>query len=35
MEENKYIRLEMLELEEMLVKGGYIDPEEAFLANSN
>ena len=34
MEENEYIRLELLELEELLVKGGYVDPDEASIANS-
>lgn len=35
LDENKYIRLEMLELEELLVKGGYIDPDEALIAKSD
>jgi hypothetical protein len=34
MQENKYIRLEMLELEELLVEAGYIDPDEADAATS-
>lgn len=29
MEENRFIRYEMLELQELLVRAGYIDPEEA------
>ena len=29
MAENKFIRLELLELQEMLVRAGYVDPEEA------
>ena len=28
--ENEYIKYDLLELEEMLVKGGYLEPEEAF-----
>jgi hypothetical protein len=35
MKENKYIRLEMLELEELLVRAGYIDPDEADLGKSD
>ena len=27
--DNKFVRLEMLELQELLVKAGYVDPEEA------
>jgi hypothetical protein len=35
LQENEYIKYDLLELQEMLVKGGYLDPEEAFrhLAN--
>jgi len=35
LQENEYIRYDLLELQEMLVKGGYLDPEEAskHLAN--
>ena len=29
MEENKFILYDMLELQELLVRAGYIDPEEA------
>lgn len=28
--ENEYIKYDLLELEELLVKGGYLDPQEAF-----
>jgi hypothetical protein len=31
--ENKYIYYNLLELQELLVKGGYINPEEAFEMN--
>ena len=29
--ENKYLTFDMLELQEMLVKGGYLDPHEALV----
>lgn len=29
LQENEYIRYDVLELQEMLVKGGYLDPDEA------
>lgn len=29
LEENRFVRYEMLELQELLVRAGYIDPEEA------
>lgn len=29
LQENDYIRYDLLELQEMLVKGGYLEPEEA------
>jgi len=35
MHENKFIRLELLELQEMLVKAGYILPEEAEKFSSS
>ena len=35
MAENKFIRLELLELQEKLVKGGYLLPEEANLISSS
>jgi hypothetical protein len=34
MQENKFIHLELLELQELLVKGGYIKTEEALNNNS-
>ena len=34
MEENKFIRLELLELQHQLVDAGYLDPDEAELTNS-
>ena len=35
MEENKFIRLELLELQDQLVSAGYLDPDEAEKAISN
>jgi len=32
LKENDYIRYDLLELQEMLVKGGYMDPDEANKA---
>lgn len=29
LQENQYIKYDLLELQELLVKGGYLDPEEA------
>lgn len=29
LQENEYIKYDLLELQEMLVKGGYLEPEEA------
>lgn len=34
LQENEYIRYDVLELQEMLVKGGYLDPDEANKALS-
>ena len=34
MQDNKFIHLELLELQELLVKGGYIKPEEAINNNN-
>jgi hypothetical protein len=34
LEENKFIRLELLELQEMLVKAGYLEPEEVAKYSS-
>jgi hypothetical protein len=34
MKENKFVHLELLELQELLVKGGYIKPEEAYSNNN-
>jgi hypothetical protein len=31
LKENKYLYYDMLELQELLVKGGYLDPDEALL----
>lgn len=35
LKDNEYIKYDLLELQEMLVKGGFLDPEEAnqYLAN--
>jgi hypothetical protein len=33
--ENEYIKYDLLELQELLVKGGYIEPEEAVSALAN
>ena len=33
MEENKFIRLELLELQDQLVNAGYLDPDEAERSN--
>lgn len=37
LQDNEYIKYDLLELQELLVKGGYIDPEEAnsFLSNES
>lgn len=35
MDENKFIRLELLELQDQLVSAGYLDPDEAEKAASN
>ena len=35
MEENRFIRLELLELQDQLVSAGYLDPDEAEKAISN
>jgi hypothetical protein len=37
LQDNKYIKFDLLELQEMLVKGGFLDPEEASkqLANES
>lgn len=34
LEDNKYMMYDMLELQELLVKGGYLEPEEALLGAS-
>lgn len=31
LQENQYIKYDLLELEELLVKGGYLEPEEASV----
>jgi hypothetical protein len=33
--ENKYLMYDMLELQELLVKGGYLDPKEALLGDTS
>ena len=35
LQENQYIKYDLLELEELLVKGGYIEPEEASAVLAN
>lgn len=34
LKENKYIEYDLLELQELLVKGGYLNPEEALLGKN-